>query len=158
MGSPEFLKQCRELTRQTYEGKVPDEDFKKLMAIVPDENVMKAGDAAPLSAQVNVATAFFYGTVECVVNSKKKRFSGKHWGFGLAGFGSIGCLYTAYYDWDSFFREAKGYHVQCIGAAGGFVQVTWFSESGVPVGQYNGVAGGIGAMEVGGSGEWKNAL
>lgn len=156
MKSPAFLEQCRELTKKTFEGKVPDEILEKLMSFVPAANALQAGAVPSVSAKVNVTSAFLYGTVECHVSSEGKRFDGKHWGIGLAGFASTGFLYTAYNNWSAFFSEANSYHVQCAGAAGGIVQVNWFNKNGVPVGQYNGIAGGAGAMEVGGSGHWKD--
>lgn len=94
VGSPEFIKLSRELAKQTYEDKIPDEELKKLLALVPNENAVTAGNATCQMAKLNVGTAFFFGTVECIVESKKKCFYGRHWGFGLGGFGAIGANLT----------------------------------------------------------------
>lgn len=157
IGSPDFFQACRELTNETYKDKVPQDVLDAILALTP--NVEKAEDSleAPnTSAKVNVTAAFIYGTVYCEIDSLKKRFEGTHWGIGLAGFAATGVIYTAYYNWQDFFSNATAYHVQSAGVAGGVVQVNWFNGFGTPVGQFNGIAGGAGAMEVGGSGSWEN--
>lgn len=159
VGSKEFLQTCREMTIKTYKDKVPQDVLDKILALVPEyyeREQRKLLGAPNTGAKLNVTAAFVYGTIECEINSQRKRFKGTHWGIGLAGFAATGNIYTAYGDWNSFFNNAKAYHVQSAGVAGGFVQVTWFNNDALPVGQFNGVAGGAGAMEVGGSGFWKD--
>jgi hypothetical protein len=159
----EFLKKCRELTLTSYKGKIPDEGLSSLLEHMPTVSsaVTKSaanslGSPGSVSAKVNVAVAFVYGTVDCTIDSLRKNFHAEFWGLGLAGFASTGIMYTAYDSWEAFFANSHGYHAQGGGAAAGVVQVTWFNGNGTPVGQYNGVAGGVGAFEVGGKGSWSN--
>lgn len=161
LGSKEFYEACRELTIRTYKDKVPQDVLDKIIALGPEPHEsapeQKALLGAPnAGAKVNVTAAFVYGTIECEISAQKKIFNGTHWGIGLAGFAASGNIYTAYDNWQAFFDNAKAYHVQSAGVAGGVVQVNWFNKNGVPVGQFNGIAGGAGAMEVGGSGSWKD--
>lgn len=157
IGSPEFFQACRELANKTYKDKVPQEVLDRILDLTPDVEKVKTGlDAPNSSAKVNVTAAFIYGTVSCEIDSQHKRFDGTHWGIGLAGFAATGIIYTAYNDWQTFFNNATAYHIQSAGVAGGVVQVNWFNGSGIPVGQFDGIAGGAGAMEVGGSGSWKD--
>lgn len=156
VGSKEFFQEHRELTITTFQDKVSRETLQAILALVPEDNGPgKAADTLSVPARVNVTAAFIYGTVDCEVDMLKKEFGGKHWGIGLAGFASSGILYTACSSWNGFFVHAAGYHVQCAGAGGGAVQVIWFTSGGVPVGLFMGIAGGAGAMEVGGKGSWK---
>lgn len=158
IGSKEFFQACRELANETYKGKVSQEILDAILALTPDPNNDTNDLNAPTAnAEVTVTAAFIYGTVQCKIDSLNKKFDGTHWGIGLAGFAATGVIYTAYTNWQAFFDNATGYHVQSAGVAGGIVQVNWFNASGVPVGQFDGVAGGLGAMEVGGSGSWKNS-
>lgn len=156
LGSKEFFRACRDLATATYQGKVPQEILDGIVNLVPDGRTDGALGAPNGSATVTVAAAFIYGTVDCKIDSQKKQFRGTHWGLGLAGFAATGILYTAYNRWEDFFKNATGYHAQSAGVAGGIVQVTWFTREGLPVGQFNGIAGGVGALEVGGSGSWEN--
>ncbi len=157
INSKEFFQACRELANITYKGKVSQEILDGILALTPNvDNDANALGAPNANAQVTVTSAFIYGTVQCKIESLKKEFDGTHWGIGLAGFAATGVVYTAYNDWTAFFDNAKGYHVQSAGVAGGVVQINWFNGDGVPVGQFDGIAGGVGAMEVGGSGSWKN--
>jgi hypothetical protein len=67
----------------------------------------------------------------------------------------VGFMYTAYETWDAFFNNVTSAHVQGIAVEGGILQINWFNASGTPVGQFNGVAGGIGLLEAGGEGKWQ---
>lgn len=156
LDSKEFAQACKDLARKSFEGKVPQETLDAILALtpVPDKVKKDALGAPNTQAEVTVTAAFIWGTVQCTVHGGKT-FDGEHWGLGLAGFSATGVIYTAYNNWDDFYQNATGYHVQCAGVAGGIVQVNWFNNSGVPVGQFNGIAGGVGAMEVGGKGSWK---
>ena len=157
LGSKAFFQACREMAEKTYKDKVPQNVLDGILALTPEpkDNVNDLG-APNASAKVTVTAAFIYGTVQCEIESQRKVFDGTHWGIGLGGFGATGVIYTAYNNWQGFFDNAKAYHVQSAGVAGGIVQVNWFNSDGVPVGQFDGIAGGVGAMEVGGSGSWKN--
>lgn len=64
-------------------------------------------------------------------------------------------MYTAYDSFDGLFANTTAYHARAGAVTGGVLQIDWFNKSGVPVGQYNGAAAGIGALEAGGSGKWK---
>jgi hypothetical protein len=160
--SPEFIQACWDLANATYKGKVPQEILDGILRLTPNPNekskMLSNTLSAPVStsATAKVTAAFIYGTLNCEISSQNKYFDGTHWGVGLAGFAATGIIYTAYDNWQAFFDNAKGYHIQCVGAAAGVVQISWFTKGGTPVGQFNGVAGGAGAMEVGGSGSWKN--
>lgn len=159
LGSKEFFRACRELAIETYKDKVSQEMLDGILDLTPNPDVNSATNGLDIpneSAKVTVVAAFVYGMVYCDIDSLKKRFEGTHWGIGLAGFAATGMIYTAYDNWQSFFNNTKGYHVQSGGVAAGIVQVNWFNNDGVPVGQFNGIAGGVGIMEVGGSGSWKD--
>ncbi len=78
------------------------------------------------------------------------------WG-GPAYFGSsVGFMYTAYETWDAFFQNVTGAHVQGVDVGGGFVQVNWFNQDTIPVGQFNGAAAGAGLVQAGGKGQWQH--
>jgi hypothetical protein len=158
----QFLRACKENSVKTLKNIVPEKDLEQLLRHLPDpsreaSNARSAGGLgvpSPIGANVNFALAFVYGTITCDPSGQPWQYSATVWGFGLAGFGSTGFLYTACDSWDAFFRSAAGYHAQGGGAAAGVVQATWFNGSGVPIGQYNGVGGGLGVFEAGGKGGW----
>jgi hypothetical protein len=139
----------------TFKGKIPDEHLETLLRFSESAKSLNALSVPPpVGATVTVGSALIYGFATCEINSLGKKFSGSFWGLGLAGFAAGGFLYTAYEEWDAFFSNAHGFHVQSAGAGGGIVQMNWFNDSGVPVGQFNGAAGGLGVCEVGGKGSW----
>lgn len=116
-----------------------------------------ASDAtpAPIGATASVKIAV-WGKVTCDPDGQPWRYDQTIWG-GPAYFGdSIGFMYTAYDSWDAFFRYVTSVHCQGIAEAGGILQINWFNGNGVPVGQFNGAAGGIGLLEAGGSGGWSH--
>lgn len=153
IGSLEFYQACKEATIKAYEGKVSKETLDGIVNLIP--NPSTNGVSVSCAGDVNLTAAFIYGTVVCELPSKHKTFQGEHWGLGLAGFRATGTFYSAYSSWEAVFDNATFYHVQCLGAAAGIVQVNWFNKDGVPVAQFNGIAGGLGAMQVGGKGSWK---
>ena len=65
-------------------------------------------------------------------------------------------MYTAYDNWDAFFKNVTSYHVQGYSEGGGILQVNWFISNGTPVGQFNGAMVGAGGLEAGGPGKWKS--
>ena len=114
-----------------------------------------AGPQAPApigaTAQVNIA---IWGKVNVDPDGQPWRYDQTIWG-GPAYFGSsIGFMYTAYDNWDAFFRNVTSVHAQGIASGGGILQINWFNSNSTPVGQFNGAAGGIGLLEAGGSGGW----
>ena len=85
----------------------------------------------------------------------------KHWWYDITLWGGPACLgmapgfmYTAYNSWDAFFQNVTSCHVQGYAAGGGVLQINWFISNGTPVGQFNGVLGGISAFQGGGAGKW----
>jgi len=163
LNDKEFLQKCRELTMSSYKEHIAKSELENLLsrmptgASLPSAPSLKTsavGVPDPISADLNVAAVFLYGYIYCYP-SLPWEYDASFWGPGLAGFGSTGFMYTAYNSWDAFFNETKGHHVQSAGVAGGIVQATWFNGDGIPIGQYNGIAGGAGLVEAGGSGRWK---
>jgi len=156
--SKEFVKACKDATKKALAGKVKDEDVKEFLNHMPSETekaLRAVGLPAPAEAIGETYTVLIYGYVKCTPTHLDHYFEANHWGLGLAGVKGYGFLYTAYDSWDSLFRETTGYHAQGIAEAGGILQINWFNGSGVPVGQFNAAAVGIGAFEVGGKGHWE---
>lgn len=157
--SKEFIKACKDATTKALAGKVKDEDVKKLLNFMPEEKegllTTESGVPSPAEATSQLYTVAIYGYVKCTPTKLDHEFEANHWGLGLSAMSSYGFMYTAYKSWDALFNETTGYHAQGIAEAGGILQITWFNKSGVPVGQFNGAAGGIGVFEVGGKGTWK---
>ena len=108
---------------------------------------------SPIGATANVDIAI-WGKCKCDPDGQPWRYDNSIWG-GPAYFGSsIGFMYTAYDSWDAFFQNTSSCHVQGIASGGGILQINWFNRDSVPVGQFNGAAGGVGLLEAGGSGGW----
>ncbi len=154
--SKEFLKACRDATIRALAGKVKKEDLDKLLRRMPTQAIAPSApdSPGPAEAKGETYTVILYGYVKCTPTHLDHEFEANHWGLGLAAAAGYGFMYTAYGDWSDFFSETRGYHAQGIADAGGILQINWFNGSGVPVGQFNGVAGGIGVFEVGGEGRW----
>jgi hypothetical protein len=108
---------------------------------------------APIGATLSVNLAI-WGKVVITPDGQPWKFDNTVWG-GPAYFGSgAGFLYTAYDSWDAFFPSCTAFHVQGVDVGGGVLQVNFFNGDGVPVGQLNAAAGGVGLVEGGGSGGW----
>jgi hypothetical protein len=119
------------------------------------DKMVSAEVPAPIGATASVRIAI-WGKVTVEPNGEPWTYDTSIWG-GPAYFGqSAGFMYTAYGTWDEFFRNVTSVHVQGVASAGGILQVNWFNHSGTPVGQFNGVAGGVGVLEAGGSGGWSH--
>jgi len=118
-----------------------------------------AVSAAPaLSAKADIIFAAFYGNLTMKILAdpyKKKYYDESVWGAGATGGTAVGIMYTAYNNWDAFFKNVTSFHVQGIAKGGGFLQVNWFISNATPVGQFNGAMGGLGLLEAGGPGKWK---
>lgn len=155
--SEEFVKACKDATTKALTGKVKDEDIRKLLDRMPEEKDISVnlGVPGPAEAKAELYNVGIFGYVKCVPTHLDHEFEANHWGIGGAIMSSYGSMYTAYDSWEVFFSETRGYHAQGITAGGGILQINWFNGSGVPVGQFNSVAGGIGVFEVGGKGNWK---
>lgn len=155
--SKEFVKACKDATIKALAGKVKDEDVNKLLSHMPDETSVSAGLGAPGPAEAKgeTYTVLLYGYVKCTPTHLDHEFEANHWGLGLSAMASYGSMYTAYDSWKGLFSETRGYHAQGIADAGGILQITWFNGKGVPIGQFNSAAGGIGVFEVGGNERWK---
>jgi hypothetical protein len=120
------------------------------------DKVTSSAVPAPLMAQAWVALVIG-GTLK--VGKLGDPWSS--WNYDSTIWGGPGCvgtapgfMYTAYSSWDGFFRNVTSCHVQGISAGGGLLQINWFIANGTPVGQFNGVLGGIAAFEAGGAGKW----
>lgn len=131
-------------------GRVKDDELKRFL----DARVSSAVPA-PIGATGSLIFVAIYGVVKCEPRDQPWIFDEDVWGLGGAGINSVGFMYTAYENWDAFFSLTTAFHVQGIAEAGGIFQINWFNNSGVPIGQYNGAAAGIGVFEAGGSGHWK---
>ena len=131
-------------------GVADDDEIKEFQKKLASDNV-----PAPISASASLTFALFYGVIKCEPKAQPWRFDEDVWGVGAAAIASVGFMYTAYDNWDAFFRNTTAFHVQGITDGGGIYQINWFNRSGTPIGQYNGAAGGIAAFEAGGAGKWK---
>jgi hypothetical protein len=110
---------------------------------------------APIGATANVKIAV-WGKVFVEPDDQPWVYDNTIWG-GPAFFGeAIGFMYTAYETWDAFFQNVTSCHVQGISEPAGILQINWFIADATPVGQFNGVAGGIGLLEAGGAGTWSH--
>lgn len=120
---------------------------------------LEASGAKVLQARASIIFIVFYGQLSVKVQTKpytKWKYEVDSWGLGAQGGDSLGFMYTAYDNWDSFFKNVTSYHVQGGSAGGGFLQVNWFIKNGTPVGQFNGGQLGAGVIEAGGPGKWKS--
>lgn len=152
-----FVKACKDATIKSFAGKINDEDIKKLLNCMPEETASydELGVPTPAEAKAELYTVAIYGYVKCTPTKLDHEFEANHWGLGLTAMAAYGFMYTAYDSWKALFSETRGYHAQGIADAGGILQINWLNGSGVPVGQFNAAAGGIGVFEVGGSARWK---
>lgn len=119
---------------------------------------LTATSAPVLSAKADIIFVVFYGnlTVKVLADPyKHKYFDVDTWGLGATGGAAVGMMYTAYDNWDAFFKNVTSYHVQGLSDGGGFLQINWFIKNGTPVGQFNGGMAGAGGIEAGGAGRWK---
>ena len=120
---------------------------------------LQASGAPVLSAKASIIFVAFYGklTVDSLPSPYDKwKFEVDTWGLGATGGTAIGMMYTAYDNWDAFFKNVTSYHVQGYSEGGGILQVNWFISNGTPVGQFNGAMVGAGGLEAGGPGKWKS--
>ena len=140
----------RAATLKALKGKVKDDELHKLIGLGT-----AAGVPAPIRATGSLWATVIYSGMKCEPNDFPYFFDEGAWGLGLGIVSTGGILYTAYESWDAFWRETAGYHAQGIAEGGGILQFNFFNSSAVPVGQFNGVAGGIGAFEFGGKGKWQ---
>lgn len=139
----------QQATMAAMKGRVEPGEVRKFLDQAASDSV-----PAPIGATASVNIAI-WGKVQCDPDGQPWKYDTTIWG-GPAYFGSaVGFMYTAYETWDAFFRNVTGVHTQGIISGGGILQVNWFNGDGTPVGQFNGVAGGIGLLEAGGSGEWQ---
>jgi hypothetical protein len=137
-------------TLKALKGKVNEADLQKLL-----QAGAGAGVPDPLRATGSIWATVIYSGMKCEPTGVPYYYEEGGWGLGLGIVTTGGILYTAYTTWDAFWRETAGYHAQGISEGGGILQFNFFNGSGVPVGQFNGVAGGIGAFEFGGTGRWR---
>jgi len=119
---------------------------------------LQASGAKVLKARASILFIAFYGELSVNVQTSpytKWKFEVDSWGLGAQGGDSLGMMYTAYDNWDAFFKNVTSYHIQGASTGGGFLQVNWFIKNGTPVGQFNGAQLGAGVIEAGGPGKWK---
>jgi len=137
-------------TRRAFTGKVSDDEVERFLEMSTSSSV-----PAPIGATGSLIFAAIYGVAKCEPRNLPWLFDADVWGVGGAAIASVGFMYTAYESWESFFSETTAFHVQGIADSGGIFQINWFNNSGVPIGQFNGAAGGIALFEAGGSAKWK---
>ena len=137
-------------TLRAFKGKVKDDEVNRFLDAIASSAV-----PAPIGATASLTFAAIYGVVKCEPRGQPWEFDADVWGVGAAAISSVGFMYTAYENWDAFFSLTTAFHVQGIAVEGGIFQINWFNESGVPIGQFNGAAGGMAVFEAGGSGKWK---
>ncbi|OAA27819.1 hypothetical protein UG55_1007147 [Frankia sp. EI5c] len=141
----------RDATVEALTPRVEPQEIQKFL-----ELAASVSTPAPLGATGSVNIAI-WGTVDCKPQGQPWKYNTEIWG-GPAYFGSaVGVMYTAYDTWDAFFRNVTSVHAQGIAEGGGILQINWMNSSGVPCGQFNGAAGGVGLLEAGGSGGWQRA-
>src|SRR5215471_16873823 len=139
----------QEATLKALRGCVEEDEVRRFLAKAASVSV-----PAPIGASASLKIAV-WGKLGCDPDGQPWKYDITVWG-GPAYFGeSVGFMYTAYETWDDFFRNVTGAHAQGIAVEGGILQINFFNSSGVLVGQFNGVAGGIGLVEAGGEGMWQ---
>lgn len=136
-------------TLKAFTGRVKDDEVNRFLDAMVSTKV-----PPPIGATASL-TFLIYGVVKCEPRDKPWMFDENVWGAGASAISSVGFMYTAYENWDAFFTLTTGFHVQGIAYEGGIFQINWFNKSGVPIGQFNGAAGGIALFEAGGKGTWK---
>jgi hypothetical protein len=130
-------------------GRVSEDDVRRFLG-----KAASAGVPDPIGATASLKIAV-WGKLTCDPDGQPWKYDHTVWG-GPAYIGdAVGFMYTAYESWDAFFRNVTSAHVQAIDAGGGILQINWFNKDATPVGQFNGVAGGVGVCEAGGSGGWQ---
>lgn len=139
----------RAATIKSLKDRVKEDEIEKFLSETA------SASAAPVLGAVTTVNIAVWGKLSCEPDKEPWKYDITIWG-GPAYFGtSIGFMYTAYTDWDAFFKNVTSAHVQGIASGGGILQVNWFISNGTPVGQFNGAAGAIGLVEGGGSGKWQ---
>lgn len=169
VSAPEIVKPNFEVvqaaTWKAFKGKMKDEVIQSFLDATTgrDESApakLKAGTlatvkaATPMKATGSLYFALLYGVISCKPFHSPFVFEESSWGIGATAMSSGGVLYTAYEQWDDFWNLTTGYHAQGIAEAGGIFQINFFNKQCVPIGQFDGVAGGIGVFECGGRGKW----
>lgn len=145
-------------TRDALKPKLPDEQVEHFINATTGQ-APGLGVPAPITCNGSLYFAVLYGVVHCQPTDPATypwTFDQDSWGIGVSAGSGAGLLYTAYDSWDAFFRNTAGYHAQGIAEGGGILQINFFNSDAVPIGQYNGVAGGIGVFECGNSGTWRH--
>jgi hypothetical protein len=152
----EFMQATRAATLKALQGKVlqgkvKEDEMKRFMDSMMSRK--RGIDIVAIGATASLTFALFYGVVKCEPRDKPWIFDEDVWGIGGAAIAAVGFMYTD--NWDALFSTTAAFHVQGIAKAGGIYQINWFNASGVPIGQFNGPAGGIAIFEAGGAGKWK---
>ncbi len=155
ISNQDFMQVSREAAISSLQGDVLQGKIAKNEMTSFMDSIGKAGAPAPIGATASLTFALFYGVTKCEPRDQPWIFDVDTWGIGGAAISSVGFMYTAYENWDAFFRNTTAYHVQGIAEGGGIFQINWFNSSGTPIGQFNGAAGGISVFEAGGGGKWK---
>lgn len=133
--------------------------FEGMDMAAAEDFLNKAGGGTvppPISAEATIVMGIIYGNLNIKPLSEHTncKFNHDFWGIGAVGCESIGMMYTAYTSWDTFFKDVTSFHVQGIAEEVGFLQVNFFRHDALPIGQFNGIAGGVGAFEGGNAGKW----
>jgi hypothetical protein len=116
------------------------------------------GNAAadPIGATATLGFAGIMGhiTVKPISVHANCKFDHDFWGVGVIIGKSIGFMYTAYTNWDAFFRNITSFIVVGGAEEGGVLQVTFLRSDALPMGQFNGIMEGLGILGGGGAGTW----
>jgi hypothetical protein len=138
--------------REAFRGKLNDEEIDRFI----DATTGSTGIPSPITATGSAYFGLTFGVVKCTPASQPYPFEEKAWGIGATAGSGAGLVYTAYGSWDALFSEHRGYHAQGIADGGGILQINFFNSSAIPIGQYNGVTGGIDVFECGGKDTWQH--
>lgn len=141
--------ELQEAALKALQGRVNEDDVRKFL-----EKASGEGVPPPVGAEGSV-NLFVWGKCKCYPDGLPWQYDNTIWGGPAYSGGGVGFLYTAYTTWDGFFNNVTSCHAQGIASGGGILQINWFNASGLPVGQFNGVVGGIGVFEAGGEGKWQ---
>lgn len=138
----------QEVTLRVLRDRVDENDVRRFL-----KQAHSVEAPAPLWAKASLIMAI-YGKLTCEPYDDQWEYDGSVWGGPAYKGDASGFMYTAYSTWDAFYANVTSAHVQGIAQAAGMLQINWFRADGMPVGQFNGAAAGIGVVEAGGPGKW----
>ena len=135
-------------TRRTFEGKMDPQEIETFLNVMRSEYT-----PSPLFATAELNAIVVGGQVLCKPNASY-HFNHIVWGLGVSDVQSIGALYTAYSNWDDFWKNSSSFWAQGLADDGGIYMITYFDDHHAPTGQFVGPCSGIALFEGGGKGHW----